>query len=67
MTLAQDDLLPREIQSWADVPTSLLRAELIRRQADQDRPTCGSGTIGTYNTPLHVAGLILILAVSVAG
>jgi hypothetical protein len=67
MTLAQDNLLPRGIQSWADIPTSLLRAELSRRQVDQDRPACGSGTIGTYNTPLHVGGLILILVVSVAG
>jgi hypothetical protein len=63
----ESDLLPRGVQSWADLPTALLTAELRRRQDQQDRPVCGSGSLGTYNTSLHVWGLVLILVVSVAG
>ncbi|KAF2253275.1 Fe transport protein 3 [Trematosphaeria pertusa] len=52
--------------SWTDIPTHLLRAELLRRQ-DDGRPTCGTkGGRGSYNTPIHVFALILILAVSTA-
>jgi hypothetical protein len=68
MTVEQT-FLPRSIQSWTDIPTALLQAELRRRQdgTAQDRPACGSGLKGTYNTSIHVGGLILILALSVAG
>ncbi|PSN69707.1 Zinc/iron permease [Corynespora cassiicola Philippines] len=52
--------------SWSDIPTHLLHAELLRRQEDE-RPTCGTkGGTGSYNTPLHVFALVLILAVSTA-
>ena len=52
---------------WSNVPTHLLRAELLRRQ-EQDRPTCGTkGGRGHYNTPAHVFALILILVLSTAG
>lgn len=53
----------------ADFPLSLLRAELRRRQ-DEDsstpqKPSCGSNTrVRSYNTPLHVFALFLILIVS---
>ncbi|KAG9677747.1 zinc-regulated transporter 2, partial [Aureobasidium melanogenum] len=52
--------------SWSDIPTSALRAELLRRQAvDHDRPTCGTtGTTNDYNMPLHVFALVLILVLS---
>ena len=63
----ESDLLPRGVQAWADLPTSLLTAELRRRQNDQERPACGSGSLGSYNMSLHVWGLVLILVVSVAG
>jgi hypothetical protein len=57
---------------WVDIPTHLLRAELLRRQEqgrqEQERPACGTkGNRGYYNTPLHVFALILILTVSTAG
>lgn len=57
--------------SWTDIPTALLHAELERRHggvkestAGEQRPACGSKTKGEYNTPLHVFALILILALS---
>ncbi|KAF2013348.1 Zinc/iron permease [Aaosphaeria arxii CBS 175.79] len=51
--------------SWTDIPTHILRDELRRRQTDDDRPACGTkGNRGTYNTPLHVFALVLILALS---
>ncbi|KAK2749795.1 hypothetical protein FQN55_003031 [Onygenales sp. PD_40] len=62
--------------SLTDIPLAILRAELARRgissraddAGDGDTPTgstCGS-TIkaGPYNTPLHVAALVLILLLS---
>lgn len=53
--------------SWRDVPSHLLRAELLRRQEDE-RPTCGTkGGKGHYNTPAHVFALVLILTLSTAG
>src|SRR5256884_9673490 len=53
--------------SWTDIPTHMLRAELLRRQANE-RPVCGTkGGRGSYNTPLHVFALFLILALSTAG
>lgn len=54
--------------SWSQLPTSLLQAELSRRQASTDRPACGSrGTNQAYNTPLHVFALFLILTLSTLG
>lgn len=52
---------------WANIPTHLLRAELLRRQ-EHEHPECGTkGNRGYYNTPLHVFALALILTVSTAG
>jgi hypothetical protein len=48
----------------------MLREELLRRRGDleQQRPECGTkGNRGSYNTPLHVFALFLILALSTAG
>ncbi|OAX79864.1 hypothetical protein ACJ72_05814 [Emergomyces africanus] len=64
--------------SLTDIPFAILKAELERRGyvgsragdgvADEntsDGSTCGSGVrTGSYNTPLHVAALILILVLS---
>ncbi|KLJ06938.1 hypothetical protein EMPG_17546 [Blastomyces silverae] len=66
--------------SLTDIPLAILRAELERRgyvgidsragdgSADGNAPdgsTCGSGErTGSYNTPLHVAALVLILVLS---
>ncbi|OAT04441.1 plasma membrane zinc ion transporter [Blastomyces gilchristii SLH14081] len=66
--------------SLTNIPLAILRAELERRgyvgidtragddSADGNAPdgsTCGSGErTGTYNTPLHVAALVLILVLS---
>lgn len=48
----------------ASMAPSALFAELARRQSDE-RPQCGSGiNTRTYNTPLHVFALILILVLS---
>ncbi|KMU91966.1 zinc transporter protein [Coccidioides immitis H538.4] len=66
------------ISSLADVPISLLKAELERRSLDiraqgispgpaqpSTRPACGSTTrAGSYNTPIHVFALFLILILS---
>lgn len=52
---------------WSEIPTALLRAELVRRQDDSSKAACGSGKgRGSYNTSLHVAALVLILVVSTA-
>ncbi|KAI1500265.1 Fe2+/Zn2+ regulated transporter [Biscogniauxia marginata] len=54
--------------SWASIPTDVLLAELSRRQDDNgagtEKPACGSGEKGSYDTPLHVFALILILTLS---
>ncbi|KAI5284837.1 hypothetical protein KEM54_001027 [Ascosphaera aggregata] len=56
--------------SLSDIPVALLRAELLRRAPDADggfdikQSSCGSVKTGTYNTPLHIFALILILAIS---
>ncbi|KAI0405863.1 ZIP family zinc transporter [Xylaria palmicola] len=53
--------------SWASIPSHVLRAELARRQADSvaaEKPVCGSGEKGAYDTTLHVFALFLILALS---
>jgi solute carrier family 39 (zinc transporter), member 1/2/3 len=55
---------------WTDIPTALLKAELLRRQdgGSEQQPACGSGHVkGLYNTPLHVGALILILVLSTLG
>ncbi|CAJ2499867.1 Uu.00g027200.m01.CDS01 [Anthostomella pinea] len=58
---------PRDV-SWSSIPTDLLLAEISRRQEDDngepEKPACGSGERGAYDTPLHVFALILILALS---
>jgi zinc transporter 1/2/3 len=57
------------IQSWTDIPTALLQAELAKRQdaTTPPKPVCGSKTQGSYNTAIHVGALILILALSTIG
>ncbi|KAI1759315.1 Zinc/iron permease [Hypoxylon sp. FL1150] len=56
--------------SWTSVPTHLLLAELERRHGpgnsnpDAEKPACGSGDRGAYDTPLHVFALFLILTLS---
>ncbi|MCJ1439068.1 hypothetical protein MMC27_008459 [Xylographa pallens] len=58
-------MLPSESPSWPDIPTAVLRAELQRRQTTPEKPPCGTkGHRGTYNTPLHVFALVLILVLS---
>ncbi|KAI0377643.1 Zinc/iron permease [Hypomontagnella monticulosa] len=57
--------------SWNDVPTHILLAELSRRHGptgstpDSEKPACGSGERGAYDTPLHVFALFLILTLSI--
>ncbi|KAL2828873.1 Zinc/iron permease [Aspergillus pseudoustus] len=50
------------------IPDALLRNELYRRNvhhdADEAKPACGSNRQGTYNTPVHVMALFLILILS---
>ncbi|THV87489.1 Zinc/iron permease [Aureobasidium pullulans] len=51
--------------TWSDIPTSVLRAELLRRQSNDDRPACGTASnTKDYNMPLHVFALFLILVLS---
>lgn len=64
--------LAHSIRSIADIPIGALQAELIRRQDGQDagedqKPSCGSTRSGTYNTPIHVMALFLILVLSTLG
>ncbi|KAK8225906.1 Zinc/iron permease [Phyllosticta capitalensis] len=55
-----------KLASWSDIPFEVLRRELQRRQDEGERPECGSGKKGSsYNTPLHVFALILILVLSI--
>ncbi|KAK6613086.1 ZIP Zinc transporter [Botrytis cinerea] len=55
----------RDVSSWS---TSHLLAELARRQQDEsavpEKPVCGSGVKGSYNTSAHVYALVLILVLS---
>ncbi|KAI5210504.1 Zinc/iron permease [Aureobasidium subglaciale] len=56
-----------KVATWSDIPTSALRAELLRRQTNNhnDRPACGTaGSNKDYNMPLHVFALVLILVLS---
>ncbi|KKY33029.1 putative zip family zinc transporter [Diaporthe ampelina] len=51
--------------SWSSLPTEWLLAELAKRDDAADtKPECGSGNKGSYDTFMHVAALILILALS---
>ncbi|KAK7740619.1 hypothetical protein SLS62_011060 [Diatrype stigma] len=58
--------------SWSSIPTDVLLAELSKRQQDgvkrdgnsDERPVCGSRERGSYDTPLHVFALFLILFLS---
>ncbi|KAJ5612414.1 hypothetical protein N7510_005608 [Penicillium lagena] len=56
---------PDDPFSVAHIPDSLLRAELLRRDADS--AACGTTERGAYNTPLHVMALFLILGLSTFG
>ncbi|KAJ5204089.1 Zinc/iron permease [Penicillium cinerascens] len=61
--------LKRALSVISEIPESLLRAELLRRDGTQstesaDAPACGSRVRGAYNTPLHVMALFLILGLS---
>ncbi|KAI5864948.1 Zinc/iron permease [Durotheca rogersii] len=64
------ELLTQGDSSWSSIPTHLLLAELERRQDGQadnnnaEKPACGSGDRGAYDTPLHVFALFLILTLS---
>ncbi|GAP88127.1 putative zinc-regulated transporter 1 [Rosellinia necatrix] len=58
--------LPHDV-SWSSIPSDILRAELARRQSENgvpEKPACGSGDKGAYDTPLHVFALFLILTLS---
>lgn len=62
----------RALSAISEIPESLLRAELLRRDVARssdsvDPPSCGSGDRGAYNTPLHVMALFLILGLSTFG
>lgn len=57
------DLLSTAV-SWDELPTSVLLAELERRQEDLTKPACGSAGKGSYNTSAHVLALVLILFLS---
>ncbi|KAL1867354.1 hypothetical protein VTK73DRAFT_4201 [Phialemonium thermophilum] len=49
---------------WSTLSTGALLAELARRDVDRPKPECGSGKRGSYDTPLHVFALFLILTLS---
>lgn len=54
--------------SWSSLPTEWLLAELAKRDDAVDpKPQCGSGKKGSYDTFMHVAALVLILALSTIG
>jgi len=52
------------VPSWSSVSTDLLQAELTRRAELAEKPQCGSGVKGSYNTGAHVFALVLILVLS---
>ncbi|KAJ6109749.1 Zinc/iron permease [Penicillium sp. IBT 16267x] len=61
--------LKHALSAISEIPESLLRAELRRRDAtgssnSAKAPSCGSEMQGAYNTPLHVMALFLILGLS---
>ena len=50
---------------WEDLPTRLLYEELARRQAEGERPACGSKNKShNYNVTTHVLALFLILVLT---
>lgn len=54
--------------SWVGVPSSLLLAEIKRRQQeDGEKPACGGRKTGRYDTLAHVFALFLILTLSTLG
>lgn len=53
--------------SLSSIPRDLLLAELAKRDTGDAKPECGSGKKGSYDTPLHVFALVLILALSTLG
>ncbi|MCJ1404899.1 hypothetical protein MMC11_008125 [Xylographa trunciseda] len=54
-----------DYKSWSDIPSAILKAELLQRQDTPEKPACGTkGNRGNYNTPLHVFALVLILVLS---
>lgn len=59
--MGQNDLAGR---GWAEIPSSILRAELERREDEGEKPKCGSSIHGAYNTSAHVLALFLILVLS---
>src|SRR4051794_3662816 len=57
-----------DTSSLHNLPLSLLHAELQRRQDKDYKPSCGTSTQrGSYNLPLHVFALFLILILSTLG
>ncbi|WYZ44501.1 hypothetical protein EsH8_VII_000937 [Colletotrichum jinshuiense] len=65
----------RDAASWASIPTEFLLAELSKRHghavnnpddaaASAAKPQCGSSRKESYDTPLHIGALVLILALS---
>ena len=59
------DIALGELQN---IPFDVLQAEFHRRKNAGEQPSCGSkGTTKSYNTPLHVFALVLILALSTLG
>lgn len=67
VAIAANFLLLGPVLSAAEIPSSLLRRELERRQNEGERPECGSDSDGSYNMPLHVFALVLILVLSTVG
>lgn len=58
---------PLPAPAWSSIPLHALHAEIVRRQEAGERPPCGSGASKhSYNTPLHVFALFLILVLSTA-
>lgn len=61
--------------SWSNIPTEFLLTELSKRHGagnsmpsgGSEKPVCGSGEKGVYDTGLHVFALFLILTLSCLG
>lgn len=51
----------------SSIPYDTLLAELAKRENGDSKPQCGSNQKGSYDTPLHVFALVLILALSTIG
>ncbi|KAM0256955.1 hypothetical protein ACHAQJ_004656 [Trichoderma viride] len=59
---AAGEVMARDV--WTSIPSSLLRAELQRRQDGGEKPQCGGHNSGWYDTAAHVFALLLILVLS---